>query len=200
MIHTTLAIVVLIFILKVPSKTIILFRVLLKKIFLMIIFIAISKKYPLLSQGKSVLEKPHLLEEIVKRQGKEFCFFQNNMINGYADTESTITWYEIPGIDLGKENVFAAMANFDLLAKNGVTNFIYCFGTNKVEELEEQFIRYVQEKYPGVKVLIVLTMCLEDEAVPILSEQCLKISEMSKSYRHLQKNSNQRRIDSSLWP
>ena len=42
------------------------------------------------------------------------------------------------------------------------------------KELEEQFIRYVQEKYPGVKVLIVLTMCLEDEAVPILSEQLLK--------------------------
>ena len=124
--------------------------------------------------GKIGSGKTTLIGEIVKRQGKEFCFFQNNMINGYADTESTITWYEIPGIDLGKENVFAAMANFDLLAKNGVTNFIYCVGTNKVEELEEQFIRYVQEKYPGVKVLIVLTMCLEDEAVPILSEQLFK--------------------------
>lgn len=121
--------------------------------------------------GKIASGKTTLIREILKRQGKEFRFFQNNMIDGYVDTESTITWYEIPGIDFGKEHVLASMANFDFLAKSGVTDFIYCFGTNKVEELEEQYIRYVQENYPAIKILIVLTKCLEDESAPIFSEQ-----------------------------
>lgn len=132
-----------------------------------------QQKISIAVAGKIRSGKTTLIKEIIKRQKMEFRFFRNNMIDGYTNIESTVTWYEIPGIDFGKENIFAAMSQFDLLAKNGVTNFIYCFDTNKIEELEEQFICYIQEKYPRIKILIVFTMCFEDDNVSILSKQLL---------------------------
>lgn len=114
--------------------------------------------------GKIGSGKTTLIEELIKVQGKKHQLFYDGNITGYKDSESAVTWYEIRGIDLGKENVEAAIKKFDQLAKNGVTNFIYCFRTIKIEDLEEQFIRHVREKSPGVKILIVHTLCLEDDA------------------------------------
>lgn len=129
----------------------------------------ILKKTAVAVAGKIGVGKSTLINEIVVRHGKGYKYFQNGNITGFIDDSAAITWYEIPGIDLGKEKVIEAMDSFDQLAKNGVTNFIYCLDTNKIEELEEQFIIHVQEKYPGVKILVALTMCKDDNDAEILS-------------------------------
>ena len=45
----------------------------------------------------------------------------------------------------------------DRLAELGLTTFIYCVGTPKFEQLEQDLIFYVRNNYPAVKILVVFT-------------------------------------------
>lgn len=80
----------------------------------------------------------------------------------YSDSRTNTKWYEIDSIDIGKENVIAAQQTFDSLAAEGVTNFIYCLATNKIEELEEGLIAHVKNTYPKIRILVLLTDYLDD--------------------------------------
>lgn len=80
----------------------------------------------------------------------------------YSDSQANTIWYEIDSIDMGKENVLAAQNTFDSLASGGVTDFIYCLSTNKIEELEEDLIAHVKKTYPKIRVLVLLTDYLDD--------------------------------------
>lgn len=81
----------------------------------------------------------------------------------FANDEKTVIWYEIPGIDFGAENVTNARNAFEKLAKSGLTTFIYCLGTNKIEALEEELIFFVRDTYPEIKILVVLTQSVDDD-------------------------------------
>ena len=81
----------------------------------------------------------------------------------FSDDEESVVWYEIPGIDFGVENVTNARNIFEKLAKTGLTTFIYCLGTNKIETLEEELIFFVRDTYPEIKILVVLTQSVDDE-------------------------------------
>lgn len=81
----------------------------------------------------------------------------------YSDSRANTIWYEIDGIDIGKENVLAAQNTFDTLASGGITDFIYCLSTNKIEELEEGLISHIKNTYPKIRVLVLLTDYLDDD-------------------------------------
>ena len=89
------------------------------------------------------------------------------MVDGtgiYTDESGATIWYEVPGIDLGIENVNAARAKFEKLAEQGLTNLVYCLGTSKLESLEEEFITYVQSEYPSIHILVALTQFKEEDS------------------------------------
>lgn len=114
--------------------------------------------------GKIGAGKTTLIKGFGKYKDISFnCYEKDgNYVFVFADDE-TVIWYEIPGIDFGAENVAKAKNAFEKLAKSGLTTFIYCLGTNKIEALEEDLIFFVRDTYPEIKILVVLTQFVEDE-------------------------------------
>lgn len=113
--------------------------------------------------GKVGAGKTTLIEGFFAHKDIALNCYEQNGNSVFTDDQETITWYEIPGIDFGAENVANARNAFEKLAKSGLTTFIYCLGTNKIETLEEEFIFFVRDNYPEIKILVVLTKSVDDE-------------------------------------
>ena len=113
--------------------------------------------------GKVKSGKTTLINELVRVKGDDYLFDDTTGIPSYSSSDNTTVWYEIPSIDIGIENVIAAQKSFEQLAKTGVTTFIYCLSTTKIERPEEELINYVVENYPSVRVIIALTQYLDEE-------------------------------------
>lgn len=90
-------------------------------------------------------------------------YYEKDGNSVFADDQESIVWYEIPGIDFGAKNVTNARNAFEKLVKSGLTTFIYCLGTNKIETLEEELISFARNNYPEIKILVVLTKSVDDE-------------------------------------
>lgn len=119
------------------------------------IIIAVAGK---IGSGKTVF-----IEEMCKYAGeKDRSSSQEDYIKYIFEPSNTIC-YEIAGIDIGIENVYKAQSTFDNLALDGVTHFIYCLSTNKIEKLEEEFIAHVVSSYPSITVLLLLTQYINDD-------------------------------------
>lgn len=124
--------------------------------------------------GKVQSGKTTLIFGLGGYKGKSYHYTDVDGIATYTDDEGTTIWYEIPGIDIGKENVIAVRESFERLAKKGVTTFIYCLRTSKIEPLEEELIHFVANNYSSVKIILALTQYLDEEQTAFpeqLSEQ-----------------------------
>lgn len=113
--------------------------------------------------GKVGAGKTTLIKGYFAYKDIAFNCYETDGNSVFADGQETIIWYEIPGIDYGAENVTDARNTFEKLAKSGLTTFIYCLGTNKIETLEEEFIFFARENYPEIKILVVLTKSVDEE-------------------------------------
>lgn len=80
----------------------------------------------------------------------------NEKYTRYTDSANT-TWYEVNGIDFGIDNIEKTKATIQELLKYGLTNFIYCISTGKIELAEEQLLQYVHDVAPTTIIHIVLT-------------------------------------------
>lgn len=117
--------------------------------------------------GKIGAGKTTFIEEICKSLDKDSSSVSCTGYEKFAEyekftTSSNMVWYEILGIDIGKENILAARHTFNTLANEGLTDFIYCLSTTKIEDMEEEFITYVRSSYPEIKTSILLTMYVDD--------------------------------------
>ncbi len=112
--------------------------------------------------GKIGSGKTIFIEEMCKGGAGASNSVSHSGYQLYSDSKANTIWYEIDGIDIGKENVLAAQNTFDSLASGGVTDFIYCLSTNKIEELEEELIAHVKNTYPKIHILVLLTDYLDD--------------------------------------
>lgn len=113
--------------------------------------------------GKIGAGKTSLIKGFWNYKDISFNCCEKDGIFVFTDDDEAVVWYEIPGIDFGAENVIKARKTFEKLAKSGLTTFIYCLGTNKIEAAEEDFIFFVRNKYPEIKILVVLTQSVDDE-------------------------------------
>jgi hypothetical protein len=83
----------------------------------------------------------------------------------YYDVSNNIEWYEIAGIEFGKEPVAKASEVLDsLIAVNGVSIVLYCLNarTGKIEDIERDFIVDVKRKNLAVIVFGVITACVDE--------------------------------------
>lgn len=113
--------------------------------------------------GKVGSGKTTLIKGIEEYKGVSFMHQENKGLSAYSDEESKVVWYEIPGIDIGVENIIAARDTFEQLANEGLTTFVYCLGTTKIEPPEEELIMFVRNDYPSIKILVVLTRFVDDD-------------------------------------
>lgn len=114
--------------------------------------------------GKVGSGKTTFIEEICKYLGESSSSVSFEGYEKFTSYSSNIIWYEISGIDIGKENVLAAQKTFDRLTEEGVTDFIYCLSTTKIEDLEENVISHIRSTYPNIKITLLLTMYVDDES------------------------------------
>lgn len=123
----------------------------------------VMQKTRIAVSGKIGAGKTTLIKGFWEFKGKGSHCCEKEGVFLYTDDEESSVWYEIPGIDFGAENVDNARKTFEKLAKSGLTTFIYCLGTTKIESLEEDLIFFVRDNYPSIKVLVVLTQFVDDE-------------------------------------
>lgn len=113
--------------------------------------------------GKVLSGKTTLIEELGKLNSLDF---QSNKKDGYIEyinPDKDQIWYEVNGIDLGKQFVLQAEKEIDKIATNGMDAFIYCFSTSKIEAIETALLLNIKEKYPNTRMLGVLTSCIDEE-------------------------------------
>lgn len=115
--------------------------------------------------------KTTLLTTLMERSGNDYRSTQYHNIWTGIKEDSSITWCELPGIDLGKDNLIAAAEHLKKLTALGLTDIIYCFGTSKTEDAEKNIIRHIQEHHPATNIVIALTRCLDEQDASIVRNE-----------------------------
>lgn len=123
-----------------------------------------QKKAKIAVVGKICSGKTTLIESIGEHLNTNFSKKENAQYNVFIDKKGNTEWYELKGIDLGKEYITQSKAVLTELAESGMTVLVYCLSTYKVEELEEKLILEFSEQYPEINVLIALTSCVDEDA------------------------------------
>jgi nucleoside-triphosphatase THEP1 len=123
--------------------------------------ISCYKRNSIAIAGKAKAGKTTLISELVAKRGYNLQTISKENLVEHSEDETGVTWYEMPSIDSGL---------FDELSQNGITSLVYCLYNYKIEKPEEDFIRHVREQYPGVKVIIALTRCLEEDTDEMVNE------------------------------
>lgn len=114
--------------------------------------------------GKIHSGKTTLIEEINKLSGGKTSSSSHPRYEQYVNYPTNTTWYEIEGIDIGKENVIAVQKTIDSLLQDGVTDFLYCLSTTKIEELEENLLTHIRINSPKTNIAVLLTQYLDDDS------------------------------------
>ena len=120
--------------------------------------------------GKIKSGKTTLIESLESLIGAKYARSMKTDYEVFTDKKGCTEWYELKGIDLGKEYIHQSKKVLEQLVESGLSMFVYCFSTYKVEKLEEELIMNLKTKNPELKILLVLTFCVEDDA-ELFSEQ-----------------------------
>lgn len=124
--------------------------------------------------GKRGIGKTTLIETLAQKQGVRYEVTSKTGYKHYTKKSSPIEWFELEGIELGIDNIKKTERAVDELANQGLTMFIYCLSSIRVEQPEIQLIKHIKECHPEISLLAILTnaVSLEDTAA---AEQIGKI-------------------------
>lgn len=117
--------------------------------------------------GKVNSGKSTLIEALGEFNSARLRVTRQTNCTVYIDDSKDQKWYEIMGIDLGKEYIQKAKMEIERIAFDSMTVFMYCFSTNKIEDTEIQLILDLKSKYPNTRFLCALTSCIDDDACDI---------------------------------
>jgi len=131
--------------------------------------------------GKTGSGKTTFVEELSRlndmrlqsKAGPGYTVFQDEM--------GAVEWYVLEGIEIGKENVAKTQGTLDRLALDGISVFIYCVSSSKIENLEEDLIVHMRDTHRSVRPLVLLTQGIDMEAeqyAGILSERLCSVKVM----------------------
>ena len=88
----------------------------------------------------------------------------------YHDISGSTLWTELSGIDLGIENVASTKSSVHELVQLGYSTILYCIKSRKIEDTEISLLKDLSSTLPNVKVYIVLTCCIYDDAEQFANE------------------------------
>jgi len=94
----------------------------------------------------------------------------NDKKDGFSmitDAKTGSKWYEIDGIEIEKYSVDRTISILSCLVReNGVNIVLYCFRsrTGKIEDIERDLIVKLKHDYPNLKILAIVTECIDEEA------------------------------------
>lgn len=117
--------------------------------------------------GKVGAGKTTAIESIINYKNLNVHRADKNGVTEYVDDKAGIVFYEIPGIQLGGDseyNIEKAEIAFHNIAYSGLSALIYCLGTNKIEQSEEDFINKIREQYADISILLILAKAFEADA------------------------------------
>ena len=114
--------------------------------------------------GKIGSGKTVLIEEIGSYMGTDFERIGMDSYILYQERGSHCAWYEINGMDMDQKSIEKTEQTIHKLMAEGVSVFLYCLSTSKIEQIEENILFQIKKSYPDVVVLVVLTIriCGED--------------------------------------
>lgn len=122
--------------------------------------------------GKKAVGKSSLIEGLECLQGFQYSKTNRKGYSKYVDECNHAEWYEIEGIDLGKDQVEIAFKTIEKLSEKGLSAAIYCISaiSGRIEEIEKELIKKLADNFVELKVMVVLTMCYKDEAQELIDE------------------------------
>lgn len=122
--------------------------------------------------GKKAVGKSFMIEGLEDLQGFKYSKTKEKEYVKYADECNHAEWYEINGIDLGKDKVEAAFDTVKKLSEESLSAVIYCISasTGRIEDTEKILIKRIADDFAELKVMIVLTMCYKDDVQEVIDE------------------------------
>jgi hypothetical protein len=108
----------------------------------------------------------------------------------YYDSNNDVAWYEIAGIEFGKENVAKAREVLDnLIEADGISIVLYCLNarTGKMEDIERNFIVDVKQKYADVMVYAVITASVDEGGSRSFADRVSNLTKQTKVFTVLAK-------------
>lgn len=146
--------------------------------------------------GKKSVGKSFLIRGLEELQGFNHSIIKQSGYVKFADECNHAEWYEIDGIDLGRDKVEEAFDSIKKLSEEGLSSVIYCVSatSGRIEEIEKNFIQTIADSFPELKVMIVLTMCYMDDIqeaideIEKLTNQIKMVPVLAKEYKTGLKN------------
>lgn len=131
--------------------------------------------------GKVGSGKTTLIEEMEKLNEMEFEKKEFENYTLYKDKNNT-EWFEIKGIDFGKENIEKAYSNICQIVKNTSAMIVYCIHSSnrRIEEAETEFILKLIRTFPELAGMIVLTYCVNKDGLNKFIDEIEKLTEQIK--------------------
>ncbi len=122
--------------------------------------------------GKKSVGKTFLIEGLEDLQDFKYSKTKEKEFVKYTDECNHAEWFEVMGIDLGKDNVDRAFETVKKLSEEGLSAVIYCISatTGRIEEIEKELIRKIADGFAELKVMIVLTMCYKEDVQEAIDE------------------------------
>lgn len=125
----------------------------------------------ILIAGKKSVGKTVLIEGIERKKNKRFeRIVKPGKYRIYEDKNKHITFYEIEGIDLGKDEVERTYEIIKNLMVGKAASIAYCISaeTGKIEDIEKDLIDRFIKEFPKATITIILTMCYKENVQEIV--------------------------------
>lgn len=131
--------------------------------------------------GKVGSGKTTLIKQMEKKNGISYNIKIFDDYYLYKDTNNT-EWYEIKGIDFGRENIEKAYANICKIVKDTSAMIVYCIHSSnrRIEESESKFILNLISTFPELAGMIVLTHCVNKKGLNDFIDEIEKLTDQIK--------------------
>lgn len=141
--------------------------------------------------GKKSVGKSYLIEGLQELHGYKYTIQEGQGYTLFCDECNHAEWYEIEGIDLGKDKVEKAYKMIENLSEKGLSAVIYCISSvsGRIEEIEKELMQKIEKDFSEITVMIALTMCYkEDEDIQSSIDEILKVTDQTKIVPTLSKD------------
>ena len=124
--------------------------------------------------GKSGSGRMAVVEELSRLNNIQLCQEEQPGYTVCRAKMGGVEWYVLEGIEIGKENIAQIQDTLDKLVLDGISVFIYCISSPKIEPLEEKLVSHVCDTCRSLRPMLLLTQGFDIEAeryAGILSER-----------------------------